>query len=486
MKYPKFRKPDFKGSFKTRSFRVGGYSVVATAIVLAIAIFANVLINAVPVKYTQLDTTSNQLFTISEQTEKILANLNTEVNVYWIVRDGREDSTLGLLLDRYEALSSNIKVSEKDPDVYPTFIQQYTTSVTDNSLIVEAGSRSRYVDYNEIYEYDYSNYYTNYSYDVSFAGESALTSAIDYVLNEDLPKIYTLTGHGESALSGTFKTSVEKENIETEELTLLTAESVPDDADAVLIYAPQSDIAEKEKEMLLSYLRSGGNLLLITDPPQEERLSNLEAVMEYYGVTSCDGIVVEGDRSHYAWETPYYLLPEMKSHTITSPLMESGYYVLLPIAGGLILSGNAPETATVTDLLATSDSAFSKSAGYKLTTYEKESGDIDGAFSLAVAVEDCINETETAHIVWISSSALLDDSTNQMVSGGNQDFFLNAIGWMCEQDESTISIRSKSLSYEYLTINSSAVSNLSLLIVGIIPISYLGIGIYTWVRRKRR
>ena len=48
---------------------------------------------------------------------------------------------------------------KKDPDVFPTFTQQYTDSFTENSLIVEAGERYRYVDYNDIFVMDYTSYY---------------------------------------------------------------------------------------------------------------------------------------------------------------------------------------------------------------------------------------------------------------------------------------------------------------------------------------
>ncbi len=477
---------DIISPLKTRSFRVGGYSVVAAVIVLAIAVVLNVLVGVLPASMTQYDTTSNQLFTISDQTENLLRSLDSQVNIYWIVQSGNEDSTLGTLLNKYESLSSQINVEKRDPDVYPTFVRQYADSVYNNSLVVESGERYRYVDYYDIYTYDYSNYYYDYSYDVSFAGEGALTSAIDYVVSDNIPKVYTLTGHGESTMSSTFSNAVDQENIELEELSLLTLETVPEDADCVLIYAPQSDISETEKDMLLAYLQTGGNMLLITDPPQNDSLTNLEAVMAYYGVTAAEGVVVESNQNYYIWNAPYYLLPEIEYHTITSPLSENGYYVLLPIAQGLTVDTAPRDTVSVTELLTTSASSFSKLAGYNLTTYEKEAGDIDGPFALAVAVTETIDDEAETNIVWVSSASMLDDQTNMQVSGGNLDLFLNSLSWMCEPEASSISIHAKSLSYEYLTIDSGTASMLTILIIGVIPIAYLGAGIYIWVRRKRR
>lgn len=486
MKMPKFGLRKVVDSFKTRSFRVGGYSVAATAIVIAIAVAVNLLANALPASLTQFDTTPGQLFTVSQQTEKLVSGLEEDVTVYWVVRSGYEESYIGTLLDQYEALNSHIKVVKKDPDVNPGFVQQYTDNFTENSLIVEAGGKSRYVDYGDIFVMDYESYYYYGEQNWSFCGESEVTSAIDYVLSEDLPTVYTLTGHGESALPTTFATAVEKENIETAELSLLTEEAIPEGAAALLIYAPQRDISEDEKTKIETYLGNGGKLILITDPPQEGALTNLEAVMAHYGITAQEGIVVEGDRDHYIWGTPYYLLPELNSHTITSPLISSGYYVLLPIAQGLTVSSDLPDTMVVTELLTTSNSAFSKTAGYNLNTYEKEEGDAEGPFALAVMASETLDDGIYGDVVWVSSTSLLDEQTNEMVSGGNQDFFLNILNYLCQSGDSGISIHAKSLSTEYLTMQTSTASMLTVLIIGILPAAYLAAGIYIWFRRKRR
>lgn len=490
MKLPKLPKPqagEMIGRLKTRSFRVGGYSLLAAAIVIAIAVFANILVGALPAKYTQFDTSSTQLFSLSEQTELVLSGLEDEVTVYWIVQDGAEDSTLSTLLDRYAALSDKLSVTKIDPDVQPTLVQQYVTgTIYNNSLVVESGERNTYISYSDIYEYDYSDYYTTGSYSVSFAAESEITSAIDYVTSDDLPKLHMLTGHGESALSTSFQTAVEKQNVETEELSLLTVEGVPEDADALFINAPTSDISEAERDAILEYLQSGGRLILITGPLQDgTELTNLEAVMEYYGVSAVDGIVVEGSQSNYIFPSPVNLLPEYGSHEITSPLSSGGYYMCLPLAQGLTVSDTGRDTVSVTQLLTTSDDAFSKLSGYSMSTYEFEDGDIEGPFALAVAVTETLDDDTETQVIWVSSTYLTDDSANQSVSGGNEDFFLNCISWLCGP-ESGISIHSKSLDTEYLTVPSGTASLLTALVVVIIPAAFLAFGIVIWYRRKKR
>ncbi len=313
----KRRSFDLKAALTTRAVRVGGYSVAAAAIVIAIIVAANALVRALPAQWTQFDTTSSQLFSISDQTESIVGSLETPVTIHWIVQSGQEDATLETLLERYQALSENLTVEKVDPVVSPTFLEQYDVgSVYNNSLIVESEARYRYVDYYDIYEYDYTNYYTTGSVDMNFAGEGAITSAVSYVANDDLPKVYTLTGHGEGSLSSDFQSAAEQDNVEFEELSLLSAETVPEDADCVLILAPQSDISDVELTALQAYLDGGGRLLLITDPPQEgAELTNLETLMAGYGVHAVDGIVVEEDQANYAMGLPYTVTREVSTVT---------------------------------------------------------------------------------------------------------------------------------------------------------------------------
>ena len=313
----KRRSFDLKAALTTRAVRVGGYSVAAAAIVIAIIVAANALVRALPAQWTQFDTTSSQLFSISDQTESVVGSLETPVTIHWIVQSGQEDATLETLLERYQALRENLTVEKVDPVVSPTFLEQYDVgSVYNNSLIVESEARYRYVDYYDIYEYDYTNYYTTGSVDMNFAGEGAITSAVSYVVNDDLPKVYTLTGHGEGSLSSDFQSAAEQDNMEFEELSLLSAETVPEDADCVLILAPQSDISDVELTALQAYLDGGGRLLLITDPPQEgAELTNLETLMASYGVHAVDGIVVEEDQANYAMGLPYTVTREVSTVT---------------------------------------------------------------------------------------------------------------------------------------------------------------------------
>ena len=352
--------------------------------------------------------------------------------------------------------------------------------------MVVCGEKSRYVNVDEIYEYDFSNYYYDGSYSSSFNGEGALTAAICYITSEELPKIYALEGHGELSIDDSFSNALEKQNMELVELSLLSVEAIPEDADCVLIYAPQSDISVEEKKMLLTYLEQGGDLFYISTPAESEgQYANLETVMAAYGMSATEGIVVEANQDNYWVQGPLYLLPDIRTHEITTPIDESDYYILLPLAHGIESDASVKDGLSVTTLLRSSTSAFSKVDGYALTTLEKEENDLSGPFALAAIAELSLDEENSSSVVWVASSSLLDSSVNQQVSGANQDLFLNALGYVCEQEDS-ISIHAKVLANDYLTVNNSSAATLSIVMVGLIPLGYLAIGVITWIRRKGR
>lgn len=459
-----------------QALKGGAYSLVVTAVVLAILIAVNIFTSILPSTITKFDISASKLYSITSNTKAVVNNLQQDVTIYWVVQADKEDAVIENLLGKYESLSSHIDVVKKNPDVFPTFTEQYTDEqVPNNSLIVESGDRSRYVSYDDIYIVDANLY--SYTYNTSFDGEGAITSAIDYVVTEDLPQLYVLEGHGEGALPDSFADAIDKENIAVNSLSLLTVDEIPAEADCIAIYAPQSDISEEEAKMLTEYADNGGKLLVIAGPVNGTELTNLNSVLTHYGVEVTEGIVVESDRNYYAFGYPYVLMPSLESSDMTDSLIEERYYPIFPIAQGLNISGSSE---TVTELVRTSDSAFSKVAGFQLSTYEKEGGDIDGPFTVGVSIA-----TEgDGQIVWFSASDFLSDMYNAYSSGANVDLAMNALSSLVGEREA-MAIRSKSLNYNYLTISASTSSVLKTLMIGVFPLAYLCVGVVVILKKRR-
>ncbi len=487
-----------KALAKKKSFRLGTYTAATTVIVIIIAVIINMCVNALPTKYTLIDLTSSELYSITSQTEEVLQALEQEVTIYYIVQDGSEDAVVEQLLNNYKEQSNKITIEEVDPVARPTFASQYTSStVYNNSLIVVSGDRSRYISYYDIYEtsYTYDSSY-NYTETTTFSGESALTSAIGYVTSEETLTAYVLEGHGEQTLTTGFSQAIDQENITTETLNLLTAGEIPDDCSLLIIFGPASDISSSEAEIIEEYLEGGGDMMLFTDCT-DSSMTNLYGLMEKYGVEAVDGMVIEGNANYYAQGYANYLVPVIESHEITSSLISGNYYVLMPIAHGLNIIADdtdiedeedeiSSDSLSVEPLLMTTTAAYAKLEGLNTTTAAQEDGDIttETGFALGVAITKNPDDGET-NIVWFSSSYIANDSVNELVSGGNISLLTNAIDWLCDIEES-VSIQSKTITYDYLTLTAAQTGRWSFIFVVLIPLAFIVIGIVVWAKRRKR
>lgn len=464
-------------------FKAGSYSAFAAVIVIAIAVIVNMAVSALPTTVTQLDMTADSIYSLSDQTKAIVRSVDKDVNLYLLATQGSEDATVSRLLDRYAELNDHMKVSIVDPTAQPTFLDSYDLSMYQlyaNSVLVDCEGRYRLVNYTDIFVTDYDmDYYTyNYTTTTSFNGENELTNAIHYVTSDDLPKVYTLTGHGEAELDEDIVAMIEQDNMETETLSLLSYEAVPEDATAIVIYAPSSDLSEDEAQLLIDWLAAGGRILLLTDNFATEDMANLLKVTQSMGLTAQDGLLVEGDNRMHLNGYPYYLLPDLESHDITESLIESRYYALMSLAQPILESGDSG--ALVSFLMTTSSSAYIKADGLNAQSVQKDENDETGTFHPAAA-----SENGDGKLCWFTSAEMLNSQLDRMVSGANSNLFMNALNWMCDQVES-ISIRAKSLDATGLTVTGAQSSFWSAIMIGMVPIALIVAGILIYVRRKRR
>ena len=458
------------------ALRGGSYALAVTAVVLAILVAVNVFAAALPASLTHQDISAAQLYSVTSNTKVVVNNLAEDVTIYWIVQSGEEDDVIQNLLEKYDSLSDHITVEKRNPDVYPTFAQQYTDQeVANNSLVVECGDKSRYIPLTDIYLGEINPYTGGYNA-TDFDGEGAITSAIDYVTSDEYPQVYLLEGHGEGELPSAFASQIEKENMQVQSLSLLQVDAIPEDAACLLIYAPQSDLSAEEKEMLADYVAGGGRLLVCAGAVEGGMLENLYSLLADHGVAAQDGLVIDPDRAHYAL-SPYQLMPEMNSSPLTDPLLEENYYAIFPLSIGLTVE---TDSDAVTELLTTSAQSYSKAAGYALETYDWEEGDAEGPFAVAVSIE----EEGGGQIVWFASDQFLADEYNALSSGANLDLAVNALSSLVGESDA-MAIRSRSLRYNYLTIDSATASLLQVLRIGVFPLLFLGIGIYVVLRRRR-
>ena len=484
MKKPSIKKPNIKNilpKWSSKNIRKGSYSLGISVVVLAIAVVFNLVVGKLPAQYRNVDLSQTKLSTIGDTTKELVSALDQDVTIYQIVESGKENETIQKLLERYAGLSSHVKVETMDPVLHPNFVSEYTEDdLEDNSLIVVGEKRNKVIPYADMFESTVN--YQTYQYETTgFDGEGQVTSAISYVTTDSLPIMYTITGHEEGDMTEDMKSAIEKENIEMKELNLLTEESVPDDADCVMLFSPQNDLSEEEADKLITYMENGGKAVIITSYLNKE-MPNLQKVLNNYGIGTMEGVVLEADGQHYISGNPTYLVPNIGSADALGELAKSNSYVLMPVAQAVEKLEDRRDTVTIESLLTTSDSAYVKTNVNG--TLEKEDGDAEGPFDVGVAVTESVDNGETK-LIYLTSANLFSQQVDAMVSGNNVKLLANSVSWMCDQEQS-VSIPSKSTQISYLTVTAASARMWGMVTIGLLPVLCLVIGGGIWFKRRKR
>lgn len=506
--------------FDKRSLVNGSYAMAVTAIVIAAVIIINFIVGAVPSKFTKFDISSQKLFTIGDTSKQLLDGLSQDVTINWLTETGKEDTTIEHLLDTYSGASSHVKINKVDTVANPTFASTYTQdTLSDNSLIVTCGEKSKAISYDKIYQYDSSSYY-NYTA-TGFDGEGQITSAISYVTSDENGVIYYTTGHGEFDLSTDMTDSIEKANMTSKSLNLLSSD-IPADCTCLIIFSPTTDFTTEEAAKVTAYLADGGHAFICsltskTDTP------NFDSILSAYGVTRVAGFIIDPDSSHYT-QAQYLLMPEAStSSTVTSGL--SGLNLVYAYAQGITVAEGDDSTYTVTPLLTSSSSAYSKALD--ATSLDKADGDQAGPFDLAVQIEETLSNDssgasdvstdtsaadisgdtsgstsstdttsqtqakETKILYYTTPCAFSSDALSSLLQtsvslpSGNSTLFANSMTYLTDK-ETTVSIAVKSLSTPKITVSESAASALGNLTMFALPAAVLAAGIIILVRRRAR
>ncbi len=467
------------------------FSTGMIAIVAALVVVVNMIATALPETYTQIDATSQKLYSITEDTEKYLDTLKNDVTLYVMVNKNSKDDNVDRTLQKYAATSKHVTVKYVDPNVSPTFVSQYTDDdVTSNSIIVVCGEKSKVIDYSsDIYEYSYDS---SYNYSVSgYDCEGQVTAAIQYVTSESVTNVYELTGHDESTLSGDFSEVFEKRFMNVESLNLLSVDSIPEDCQAIFITAPQSDLSEDDLTKLSDYLGNGGKIYLSIDYSKWNDLTNFKKLLSDNNIETTESLLAETDRSYY-YQSPFYLLPQVESTEISSEV--SGMtQVFVPYSVGLTYTGE--DDSNVTSFMTTSANAIAKSAANIAAVQTQadvanvtgvQDGDSQGEYSLGILVTN----DNGGELCVLGSAMMCTDSANQIVSGHNATLFNGIVNALVTTDDGSsdnaVVIAAKDYTVSNLTVSANAMLVYGILWGIFMPIALIIVGIIVWARRRKR
>lgn len=471
---------------QTRQTKYGAYSAVYIVVALAILVAGNYLAN----RYNQtFDATKNKLYSLSDQTEKILDNLESDLKIYYFDR-GSDFPPARASLVRYENSSSRVSVEYIDPDSQPEMAQLMNVR-TYGTLLIEVGGNRE---------------------EATSTGEEDVTNAIIKALKGEEKTACIVTGHGESdtndmerdGFSGA-QQAIQDANYETKVVSLQQEAEVPSDCTLLIVPGPEADYLPPTVATLKRYVEGGGRALVLLDPDSSPALAEM---LGGWGVRVREETVIDlSPVGQFFGGGPLSpLVAEYEVHPITDPMRNTAS--LFPLARG-VDAGDAVAGWDVQELFKTTEGSFA-TAELKVEDGElvrDPASERQGPITLAVAAthdvapdaagsdaeesdsddaeegDDAaeVSDENEARVVVVGSSRF---SRNYALGrGGNHDLFLNMLNWL-SSDEDLISIRPKDPENTPLNISASQMTRLFLFSVIGLPLVIILFGVRVWWIRR--
>ncbi len=473
---------DIVSFYGRRQARYGTISIVGVAVALGIIVAINYLGSR---QNKRWDLTENQAFSLSEQSVKVLQGLDAPVQITVYDQQLNFDNFRNRL-DAYAYESDNVNIEYVDIDRNPARAKQ--AEVQQLGTIVIA--------------------YKDRTQRVSNTDEQDITNALIKVVTGQEKKVYFSQGHGERDTGGSDRlgyTSITaalgRDNFGVDKLVLAQQKDVPADATLVIVAGPQTDFLAPEIDALKRYVAKGGKVMVMLDPPDATAvdLSNIRAFLKEWAIEFGNDVVVDasGMGQLFGGDASVPVAATYPSHPITE-----GFRVMtaFPLSRSVRTVEGGAGGRTAQPLVETSPQSWAETDLKNLTTgkveFNAEQGDKQGPIALGAAVSAPATEAPPSpqagnatpdapkpesRIVAFGDS---DFAANNAVGiQGNQDFFLNAVNWLAQQ-ENLIAIRPREPQDRRITLTADEQQRIMLLSIFIIPGLVLASGVYTWWRRR--
>lgn len=483
-----------------RRGRAARAGVSAAAIALGVALLVGV--NWLGSRHWfRADWTKTRLYSLSSATEKLVGGLTKPVRVtVFMDRDSRLWAPVSELLSRYRALSPRIEVEYLDPKRNPARAQAVAREfggVRQGTVVFRSGDRKKYVEEDKMAEYDYAASPTGQGAPElkAFKGEEAFTSAILAVAEDRPSRIYFASGHGEGSIDSAergrgfadAKQLLERDNLTVATWESLGKDSVPADANALVVAGPRTALLEPEGAAIAKYLAAGGGVLLLLDPVLPAAGApaadfGLGALLAEYGVRLGSDIVVDPANALPLVGAETVFANRYGTHPIVRALAAEGLPVILPLARS-VTKGESAAAATM--LVETSSDGWGETSLSDLESeLKKDPGDVTGPVSLAVAAGASESDKAPAkkgRLVVVGNSRFA--AAGSLESAGNANLFLNAIHWLTGA-EKRIGIAPKTPEQASLSLTQAQVRRISLFAILGLPAMAVILGIWVWYRRR--
>ena len=462
-------------------------TILLIAIIFAVYYLINFAVEKINIE--NLDLTTDKMYSITDTTRTKLKDLNKEVKI--ILINFSEYKRVVDYCKKYTQLSSKIKVEEiADLNERADLMQEYNLQSSDKLILVESEGRQR-----ELTEYDLATYdYT--TYDEIDITEEAITNAIIEVTIDEKPKIYFLEGHNQynEQYFILLREKLEAESNEIGDVNILTAGSVPEDCNCLIITTLREDITEMEKDKILEYANNGGKILLLSDANVLGiETPNFNALLDVYGFKISNGIIMEQDTERMVYGRSEFVIAPIES--VINENINMNMNICVINSGRIEFKDEETLSSlgiTYMPIATTSEEAFLRT-NHNINSGIKTDYDEDASNSIvgALVTRDLGDEKTTEMLVY--ANAIF--ATNQQISFGNgyfsysnqlfnnDDVAINSVSYLTKRKE-TITIRKNSDTVSYTV--TEAQHTIIMAVIFSLPALIIVIGIIVWQVRRRK
>ncbi|MFO7635779.1 MAG: GldG family protein [Clostridia bacterium] len=471
--------------FKSRNFKYGTTAIVTMLITVALFVVVNLGAGLI---YEEKDLTPEGLYSIGEQTQEILGDLDQEVVIYGLFDETKVSSQDNYtkvleLLKKYDAYD-NVTVRFVDPEKNLGIINQLdpdrVLNITTRNFVVESQGRRKVLKYFDLFDLMGSEYTAMSIVDVGSKAEMAFTSAIYYVARDVSTRIYYVTGHNEYDNDTGYilaSESLALNGFEVDKVNIRSFGGIPGDADILLIVNPQSDFHQQEISALKEYMKTGKSLFVLLDSMETtDRFPNLQGFLEDYNVRFGYTRIKENDPNYYLVGNPYIIMPDLYNTLINRNIRDSINDILARNVRSVEILRRMATHLKVEPLLITSDKAIQEGMYADIETQR-------GAAYVAAAVLD---NRDNSRLIVSGTSEFMQDTFLYNYRSYAEDaskFLINSVNWL-EGDIGQIFIEQKEYFQNMLSMNAGQQRTISVLVIYILPSLILLAGLIVYLRRR--
>lgn len=409
---------------RSRAARQGANSVVYALAVLVIGVLIQAFITN---NDLSVDLSKDKKYTLADETVKALQNLDRKVQVLAFYGPEQRAAFEDLLKRAKKVNAASFDYEFVNLNKEPLKAEQYGVRSLGTAVAV-AGDKTE-----------------------SFNGsrEEDLLNALLKVSSGGKKQAYFVVGHQERSPEDTqpggssqLKVGLEAAGFVVRTLNFAASgkAEVPEDAAAVVLAGPRSDLLAPELDALTRYLARGGRIIAALDP--RVQAPGLKAWLAKAGVNVADDIVIDLNPFNqvFGGSPVAPVIQDFDSgHPITRDLRANQGQAIFPQTRSMSL-GKLPDGANGTVLARTLPSAFGWTGTGSQAPNKPGPSDKRGPLDLAIAVEAPLkafggadSPDKKARLVVLGTGQIV---ANQLVVVfNNQDLIVNSVRWLADEEK---------------------------------------------------